>query len=166
MSLVSSANSLVQSYYLGMTTTFVTDDALGRTDKSRGSKSSSTITVLASVCHKEIVKLDKIIQRASIYLSDAMLNTFLPQICVDCHDGQAVLESPDCRYHPLSSCVCIEHHLCHKGLMVMYRNGDCIFKAPCPLALSPVPEDPFQDFLLERLHHCTSAKCIHPNEAS
>lgn len=35
--------------WLGMTTTFLTEGALGRTAKSRGSSSSSTITVLASV---------------------------------------------------------------------------------------------------------------------
>ena len=48
-------------YYLGMTTTFLTEAAFGRTDRSRGSNSSSTITVLASVCNKEIVKLNEMV---------------------------------------------------------------------------------------------------------
>ena len=55
----------------------------------------------------EANKITKKVVEGKKNLSDAMLNTVLPQICVDCHNGQAVLESTNCRNHPLSSCVCI-----------------------------------------------------------
>ena len=41
-----------------MTTTFLTEGAFGRTAKSRGRRSSSTITVLAAVCKQLIVNSD------------------------------------------------------------------------------------------------------------
>ena len=48
----------IDEMYLGMTTTFLTEGAFGRTAKSRGRRSSSTITVLASVCKQLIVNSD------------------------------------------------------------------------------------------------------------
>lgn len=55
--------------------------------------------------------------RSGVYLSDSVVDPVLSQICVNRHNRQTVLERTDCRYHPFSACVCIKHHLWHKGYM-------------------------------------------------
>ena len=50
--------------------------------------------------------------------------------------------------------------------MVILTIRDCIIEeAPCPLVPCLVPEDPFQDSLLEWRHLCMSARYIRPDEA-